>query len=120
MAEFTLRAVEYPERRLEFFKKQLAAAHRRLDWSLKHNPDWDDNAEKGEVVSFYEWAVKMAENEPVCCKNCKHHRERNEYERKYLAEGVLICTSPDATDDCCNAVWPDHWCSYGERRDTDG
>ena len=54
-------AIEYPERRLNFFKERLAAAHRRLNWSMKHNPDWNDHAEKGEVVSFYEWAVKMAE-----------------------------------------------------------
>lgn len=53
----------------------------------------------------------------VCrCKDCKHSRERNEYEKNYLVEGVLICTSPDATDDCWNAVWGDHFCSYGERR----
>ena len=55
--------VNYNERRLEFFREQLAAANRRLDWSMKHNPDWYDNSEKGEVVSFYEWAVKMAEKE---------------------------------------------------------
>lgn len=54
-------AVTYPESRLEFFKEQLAAAQRRLDWSLKHRNDWYDHSEKGEVVSFYEWAVQMAE-----------------------------------------------------------
>ena len=53
--------VKYPERRLLFFKEQLAAAQRRLDWSLKHRNDWYDHSEKGEVVSFYEWAVQMAE-----------------------------------------------------------
>lgn len=58
-------AIEYPERRCNFFKEQLAAAHRRLDWSMKHNPDWNDHAEKGEVVSFYEWAVKMAERNEI-------------------------------------------------------
>lgn len=62
MAEVRLIVKTYEESRLEFFKEQLAAAHRRLDWSVKHNPDCYDNAEKGEVVSFYEWAVKMAEN----------------------------------------------------------
>jgi hypothetical protein len=54
-------AVKYPESRLIFFKEQLAAAQRRLDWSLKHRNDWCDHADKGEIVSFYEWAVKMAE-----------------------------------------------------------
>ena len=53
----------YVQSRLNFFRDQLAAANRRLDWSMKHNPDWYDQAEKGEVVSFYEWAVNMAEKE---------------------------------------------------------
>ena len=56
-------SVSYEQSRLEFFREQLAAANRRLDWSMKHNPDWYDQAEKGEVVSFYEWAVEMAEKE---------------------------------------------------------
>ena len=55
--------------------------------------------------------------EVVRCRECKHHRDKNEQERKYLVEDVLICTSPDATDDCWNAVWPDHFCSYGERKE---
>ena len=56
-------SVSYEQSRLEFFREQLAAANRRLDWSMKHNPNWYDQAEKGEVVSFYEWAVEMAEKE---------------------------------------------------------
>ena len=57
--------------------------------------------------------------EVVRCKDCKHSRERDKDEQRYLIDGVLICTSIDATDDCCNAVWPDHYCSYGERREED-
>lgn len=56
-------SVSYAQSRLDFFREQLAAANRRLDWSMRHNPDCYDQAEKGEVVSFYEWAVKMAEKE---------------------------------------------------------
>lgn len=44
----------------------------------------------------------------VRCKDCRYSRERHEDECFYLAEGVLICTSSEATDDCWNAVWPDH------------
>ena len=55
----------------------------------------------------------------VRCRECKHHRDKNEQERQYLVEDILICTSPDATDDCWNAVWPDHFCSYGERKECD-
>lgn len=54
--------------------------------------------------------------EVVRCRECKHHRDKNEQEQQYLVEDILICTSPDATDDCWNAVWPDHLCSYGERK----
>ena len=53
----------------------------------------------------------------VRCCECKHHRDKNEQERKYLVEDILICTSLDATEDCWNAVWPDHFCSYGERKE---
>lgn len=113
-------AIEYPERRLNFFKEQLAAAHRRLDWSMKHNPDWNDHAERGEVVSFYEWAVQMAEKTPVCCKSCKHSRELNDHEKKYVVEGVLICTNPEAHEDAWNPMWPNDYCSYGEKKEADG
>lgn len=63
MKKVELVAIEYPERRLEFFKEQLAVANRRLDWSIKHSSDWYDHGEKAEVVSFYEWAVQMAEQQ---------------------------------------------------------
>ena len=53
----------------------------------------------------------------VRCRECKHHRDKNEQEQQYLVEDILICTSPDATDDCWNAVWPDHFCSYGKRKE---
>ena len=53
----------------------------------------------------------------VRCMECKHHRDKNEQEQQYLVEDILICTSPDATDDCWNAVWPDHFCSYGKRKE---
>ena len=55
----------------------------------------------------------------VRCRDCKHHRDKNEQEQQYLVEDILICTSPDATDDCWNAVWPDHFCSYGEKEGAD-
>ena len=62
----------------------------------------------------YVAGYKDAKSEIVCCKNRKYSRERNEAERKYLCEGVLICFNADATDECWNPVWHHHWCSYGE------
>lgn len=55
--------------------------------------------------------------EVVRCRDCKYSRERNENERRYLVEGVLICTSGEAADECWNPVYPSHFCSYGERRE---
>lgn len=53
----------------------------------------------------------------VRCRECKYHRDKNEQEQQYLVEDILICTSPDVADDCWSAVWPDHFCSYGERKE---
>ena len=54
--------------------------------------------------------------EVVRCKDCKHQRERNQHEKEYLIEGVLICIHPEVSEDCWAAVFPTHFCSYGERK----
>lgn len=101
-------SITYQESRLAFFKEQLAAAKRRLDWSIKHDQNnWYDLAEKGEVVSFYEWAVKMAENstdkefcdgifEPSCNK-CIHKDACEAWIRHGLA---LYDDFSFSTEDC--------------------
>lgn len=71
----------------------------------------------GYAKSFIDDAPTVDAVEVVRCRECKHHRDKNEQEQKYLVEDILICISPDATDDCWNAVWPDHFCSYGERKE---
>ena len=55
--------------------------------------------------------------EVVRCKDCKYSRERNEDEQRYLAEGILICTSDEAADERWNPVYPSHFCSCGERKE---
>ena len=80
---------------------------------------WDLDL-KAVPVDEVENAPAVDAVEVVRCKDCKHTRGRTEYERNYLVEGVLICRSSDATDDCWNPVWPEHFCSYGERRADDG
>ena len=54
--------------RLQFFKDQLAAAQRALDWTIKRNYPQDRLAYLGEAISFYEWAVQMAEREAETMK----------------------------------------------------
>ena len=70
-----------------------------------------------DVIMMIKTAPTVGAVPVVCCRECKHHRDKNEQEQQYLVEDILICTSPDATDDCWNAVWPDHFCSYGERKE---
>lgn len=65
MKEIKLIAVSYEQSRLDFFMEQLESAERKLDWWLKHSTDYETIATKGEIMSFYEWAVEMAENEVV-------------------------------------------------------
>lgn len=57
--------VTYEQCRLEFFEEQLSAAQRKLDYAVKRNYPHDVCASRGEVVSFYEWAVEMAKKEVV-------------------------------------------------------
>ena len=71
----------------------------------------------GDAIDIIEDAPTVDAIPVVRCRECKHHRDKNKQEQQYLVEDILICTSPDATDDCWNAVWPDHFCSYGERKE---
>lgn len=73
---------------------------------------WTDR----KVLSWINHAPTIDAVPVVRCKDCKYSRERNEDEKRYIIEGVLICNSADACDECWNPVFPDHFCSYGERR----
>ena len=98
------------------------------DWVLGHLKPYEPSDEEwgvtgGTALRLIHNAVDNAptvDAVPVVrCWECKHHRDKNEQEQQYLVEDILICTSPDATDDCWNAVWPDHFCSYGEKEGAD-
>lgn len=56
-------AVSYEQHRLDYFRQQLAAAKRRLKWAVDHDRNWMELEDDGDIVSFYEWAVQMAEKE---------------------------------------------------------
>ena len=81
--------------------------------------DWNpyEIIEANTVLESIDAAPTVDSVPVVRCLDCKHHRDKNEQEQQYLVEDILICTSPDATDDCWNAVWPDHFCSYGEQKE---
>lgn len=52
----------------------------------------------------------------VRCKDCIYSRERNSYEKEYLAEGVVICTNKDIRGGSWGEMYEDDFCSYCERK----
>lgn len=55
----------------------------------------------------------------VRCKDCKHTRDMAECEARIYCEECLVCLKSEATVDGYNVVFPEHFCSYGERRSDD-
>lgn len=104
-------AVNYQQRRLEYFKDQLAAAKRRLKWGIDHNRNWMELEDNGEIVSYYEWAAQMAEQDVVFCKDCKHYLITDKFEggKRYMCK-VTHFSYIDSDGDM-------RYCSYGERKD---
>lgn len=50
----------------------------------------------------------------VRCKDCASTRKKDDYESVYLDYEVLICTNCEYG---WQAVWPNHFCGYGKRKD---
>lgn len=98
----------------------LADIEESVVFSVKNGQPSAEIRGANKITDRIKAAAAVDAVEVVRCRDCKHSRERNEYERVYLVDGVLICTNPDCTDDCWQAVWPDHWCKCGERRADDG
>lgn len=53
----------------------------------------------------------------VRCRDCKHTREKTSHEAVYLIPECLICEHPEVSEDGWAAVKPEHFCSYGDRKD---
>lgn len=51
------------------------------------------------------------------CMDCESARELTKHESIYLADGVLICTNCEVSEDCRLPVWPQHFCGYGREKD---
>lgn len=51
------------------------------------------------------------------CMDCESARELTQHESIYLADGVLICTNCEVSEDCRLPVWPQHFCGYGRKKD---
>lgn len=63
--------------------------------------------------------VPAADVAPVVyCKDCKYAdtERRNATEKKYF-NSILFCRNSNLCGDEPLAMWPDDFCSYGERKD---
>ena len=94
---------------------------RRFELSIK---SWssDCNSNAPVMVRAYKEVVHRIENIPaadvvevVRCKDCKFSRQLNEQEQHTFVDGVLMCESYEMNDIPC-AVYPEDYCSYGERK----
>lgn len=65
------------------------------------------------VLEYAEQLPTVDAEVVVRCKDCKSCRKLNRKDRieEAYADGVLWCTNQS------DGVWPDDFCSYGERKD---
>lgn len=54
------------------------------------------------------------------CMDCESARELTQHESIYLADGVLICTNCEVSEDGRLPVWPLNFCGYGRQKDGSG
>lgn len=50
------------------------------------------------------------------CMDCESARGLTQHESLYLADGVLICTNCEVSENCRLPVWPQHFCGYGRQK----
>lgn len=55
--------------------------------------------------------------EVVRCENCEFSRELTKTEKRIWLDECRACESPEASQDGYMIVFPEHFCSYGERRE---
>ena len=89
-------------------------------------PDWRDMPPKARaaVIRCSRAWREIILNQPtvdavevVRCRDCKHAKELGEVEKKVYLDECLICANGEATIDGYNIVMPEHFCSYGERKE---
>lgn len=81
-------------------------------------PYEDSREAKEECLREIEEAPTVDAVPVVRCKDCKYaDKERqNTAEKRYYNE-ILICRNANLCEDDPLAMWPDDFCSYGERKD---
>lgn len=72
----------------------------------------------------YSTALREIRNAPaadvapvVRCKDCEFSRELTKTEKKIWRDECRACESPEASQDGYMIVFPEHFCSYGRRKE---
>lgn len=77
------------------------------------NPNWTPQRVK--TLLLRQPAADVAE--VVRCENCEFSRELTKTEKRIWLDECRACESPEASQDGYMIVFPEHFCSYGERRE---
>lgn len=101
------------------------------------NAAWFDSDEGDAILSGTHWlplpappekggngnlvdAAPTVDAVPVVrCGECKYSRDLNTREKEIFVDVCLACENNDASQHGYMIVFPDHFCSYGERRKLD-
>lgn len=78
--------------------------------------EWKDNCEN---VKCDVKDMPVVDAVPVVrCKDCKYAdtERRNATEKRYY-NSILFCRNPNFCNDESLAMWPNDFCSYGDRKD---
>lgn len=69
------------------------------------------------VLAWEAVKVELENRVPVVrCWDCKFSRELVKREKKIYLDNCRACGCPEASQDGYMIVFPEHYCSYGERR----
>lgn len=103
---------------MELFDERLDSAHLQTVTRRTGKTLWSG------IYGGVNWGRNTVADAPtidavpvVRCRECKHSRELNKTEWTCVCADALMCENPEAHADCCTPMWPDDFCSYGERKD---
>lgn len=85
------------------------------DAALRSLPD--DLPYKGSVRRVLIQAPAVDAVQVTRCMDCESARQLTQHESIYLADGVLICTNCEVSENGRLPVWPQHFCGYGRKKD---
>ena len=77
------------------------------------NPRWTPQRVK--TLLLRQPAADVAE--VVRCENCEFSRELTKTEKRIWLDECRACESPEASQDGYLIVFPEHFCSYGRRKE---